>query len=384
MVDASLALLALSGLAATINLASIAIAAMRLRRTKAATPSSASEPVSIVIPCRGVDPFSNETLAAAFRLAYPDYELIFGVADADDPVIPLIETHIAAYPAIPARIVKGDRKISDNPKLNNCVGGWHAARHPWVVLADSNVLMPPDYLQRLLSCWRPDSGLVCSPPAGSRPDNFSAHIECAFLNTLQGRWQYAAEAAGLGFAQGKTMLWRKSILDRAGGIEALAAEIAEDAAATKLVRATGLNVHLTDAPFEQPLGKRSLAMVWSRQIRWARLRRVTFPLFFAPELLISVLVPAAGIFAGLLGLGASSLLATGATLLVVAATYAAELALAAAKGWEASIRLVAAMLARDLLLPAVWVAAWTGARIVWHGQAIDVRRRSDTAEAAVS
>ena len=229
MIDASHALLALSGLAAYINLASIAVAAMRLRRP-AAAPSPASDPVSIVIPCRGVDAFSSETLGAAFRLDYQAYELIFGVADADDPILPLIEAYIAAYPAVPARIVKGDRKISDNPKLNNCVGGWHAARHSWVVLADSNVLMPPDYLQRLLSCWRPDSGLVCSPPAGSRPDGFGAYIECAFLNTLQARWQYAAEAAGLGFAQGKSMLWKKSILDRAGGIEALASEIAEDAA----------------------------------------------------------------------------------------------------------------------------------------------------------
>ena len=119
------------------------------------------------------------------------------------------------------------------------VKGWKAARYEWVIIADSNVLMPADYIQRLLARWRPDTGIVCSPPIGSRPESFAAEIECAFLNTYQARWQYAGESSGYGFAQGKTMLWRRDILERGGGIEALGAEIAEDAAATKLVRGAG-------------------------------------------------------------------------------------------------------------------------------------------------
>jgi ceramide glucosyltransferase len=337
-------------------------------------------PVSILRPVCGIEHAIDRTLGSGFALDYPDYELIFCVADAGDPIVSLIEEHIAGRPAIPARVVIGDRKISDNPKLNNCVRGWHAAQHPWVVLADSNVLMPVDYVQQMLSRWQPDSGLVCSPPIGSRPHGFWAHVECAFLNTLQARWQYASEALGLGFAQGKSMLWRKAMLDASGGIEALAAEIAEDAAATKLVRGTGLRVHLVDTPFEQPLGTRGLAALWSRQTRWARLRRVTFPAYFVPELLISVLLPAAGTFAGLAGTGIDSRTAALAAALLIAATYAAEMALAWAKGWEVSARLLIGMLARDCLMPAIWVTAWTGARVVWHGQAIEVRARIDESE----
>ena len=139
------------------------------------------------------------------------------------------------------------------------------ARHDWVILANSNVLMPQDYVQHLMAAWRPDTGLVCSTPIGSRPDGFWAEVECAFLNTLQARWQYAGEALGLGFAQGKSMLWNKPMLDANGGIRALAAEIAEDAAATKLVNGLGLRVNLVAAPFEQPLGRRTLGEIWSRQ-----------------------------------------------------------------------------------------------------------------------
>ena len=112
---------------------------------------------------------------------------------------------------VPARLLIGDDRISANPKLNNVVKGWKAARHDWVIIADSNVLMPGDYIQRLLARWSPDTGIVCSPPIGSRPEFFAAEIECAFLNTYEARWQYAGDSSGYGFAQGKTMLWRREI-----------------------------------------------------------------------------------------------------------------------------------------------------------------------------
>jgi ceramide glucosyltransferase len=129
-----------------------------------------------------------------------------------------------------------------------------AGHHDWIILVDANVLMPKDYIQRLLMSWRHRSGLVCSMPLGSRPGNLWAELECAFLNTFEARWQYCAEAFGMGFAQGKSMLWRREVMDKGGGIRALGAEIAEDAASTKLVRSLRLDVNLVDSPFEQPLG----------------------------------------------------------------------------------------------------------------------------------
>ena len=50
-------------------------------------------------------------------------------------------------------------------------------------------------------------------------------------------------------------------------------------------------MHLVDSPFEQPLGRRTAAEVWARQVRWARLRRKTFPPFFALEILTGCLLP---------------------------------------------------------------------------------------------
>jgi ceramide glucosyltransferase len=360
-----------------VNLVGVGLAGMRLERRRVLPVPPAAPPVSIVIPARGIEAFTDETLARAFSLDWPDYELLFCVAQAGDPVARAIETAMARHPGVQARLLTGDDRISGNPKLNNCVKGWEAARHDWVILADSNVLMPADYVQHLMAAWRPGTGLVCSTPVGARPDGFWAEVECAFLNTLQARWQYTGEAVGLGFAQGKSMLWRKPMLDANGGIRALAAEIAEDAAATKLVKRLGLRVRLVASPFEQPLGRRGLGDVWSRQARWARLRRVTFPLYFAPEIFTGAAVPAAlALYAA--GQAGFSQPLTGAGVLVAA--WLPEIALAAASGWHLSSRTLPAMLARDLMLPAVWLRGWIGAAVDWRGNEMTIKARRVAAE----
>ena len=363
-----------------LNLTSMAIAGRRWSRARSEPP--ATRPfVSIVRPLRGIEEFSAETLASTFAIDWPAYEAIFCVQKANDPIIPLVEAAIAAHPRIHARLLVGDDPICPNPKLNNCVKGWLAARADWVVLADSNVLMPVDYLDRLMGAMKEDCGLVVSMPLGVRPRGFFGLVEVAVLNTFQARWQYAAEAVGMGFAQGKNMLWRREVLDKAGGIGALASEIAEDAASTKVVRAQGLKVRLVDRPFEQPLGLRSARDVWARHSRWARLRRVTFPLQFAPEILTGALPPIlagalATKFAGF-GLGVTTAtVAAIATLL-----YGAELALTSAARFPLTWRTPFALVIRDLALPVLWIDAWLVDDFTWHGHKMTVREPGDeTAE----
>ncbi|MER9343552.1 ceramide glucosyltransferase [Mesorhizobium sp. M0601] len=355
------------------NLASILLASLKLKRPARIAPPANAPPVSIVIPARGIEPFAEETLERAFSLDWPRYELIFCVAHADDPVVKPITAAMARFPAIRARLLVGDDRISGNPKLNNCVKGWEAAHYRWVILADSNVLMPSDYVQQLMAAWRHGTGLVCSTPIGSRPDSFWGEVECAFLNTLQARWQYAGEALGLGFAQGKSMLWNKPMLDANGGIRALAAEIAEDAAATKLVNGLGLRVNLVASPFEQPLGRRTLGEIWSRQARWARLRRVTFALFFAPEILIGAAPP---LVLALIAAADAGVSLPATAIAVLVAAYLPECALASAKGWQLSLRTIPAMMARDLMLPAIWARGWLSGAVDWRGNVMTIQTKA--------
>jgi ceramide glucosyltransferase len=361
------------------HLATVAIAARRCRRPKRTIRPLAVPAISLLRPVCGDENFLAETLGSSFRLDHPDYEILFCAARQDDPAVPVVRRLLAANPEAPARLLIGDDGIAANPKLGNLVKGWDAARHEWIIIADSNVMMPTDSMQRLFAAWRADSGAVCSMPIGARPENFWADLECAFLNTLQARFQYVSEALGWGFAQGKAMLLRRDIVDQAGGIRALAAETAEDAATTKLVRAAGLHVQLVDLPFEQPLGRRRAGEVWARQQRWARLRRVSFPLLFLPELLVGSALPCAALAVAASGYGLAAAAANIALLLAV--WFGAEAALARAAGWHFTSRTLVALLLRDLLLPALWVAAWLGADYVWRGNHVVAHARNDNWQA---
>jgi len=351
-----------------LHVASIALAAPKCRkRRRRLTAATGAPPVTVLQPLCGVEAFSEATLEAAFALDYPDYELIFCLARADDPAAPLARRAMARHPERKARLLVGDERPSANPKLNNVVKGWKAASNAWIIIADSNVLMPTDYIQRLMASWRGGVGIVCAPPIGSDPESLAAELECAFLNTYEARWQYAADACGLGFAQGKSMLWRRDVLEAGGGIERLGDEIAEDAAATKLVRRARLRPRLAAGPFDQPLGRRAWSEVWGRQARWARLRRATFPLFFAPELFTSGLL---AVIAGTLGATAFDLTPSQFAAAIALIWYGSESALALLAGWRLTPATLVAFLMRDAALPWLWLQAWIIDDFEWRGHAM--------------
>jgi ceramide glucosyltransferase len=335
------------------------------------TPTTELPPVTVVRPLCGIETFSAETLEAAFALEYPSYELFFCVARADDPIVPMVQAAIATRPGSDARLLIGDDPISVNPKLNNMVKAWRAAAHDWIVFIDSNVLVPPDFLRRCVATWRADTGAVSAPPVGSHPSGFGGYLECAFLNTYEARWQYATDTIGRGFAQGKTLFYRKADLDRTG-LRELGVEPAEDAATTKMVRRQGLKVRLAP-PSPMPIGFRSFAEVWSRQLRWARLRRATFPLEFLPEIVSGSFVPALLAGGAAYGFGASI---AGTVLAYLALWQGAEWLLATACRWPAGWRLPLALVVRDIVLPALWVGAFTGRSVTWKGKAVRMEPRA--------
>ena len=349
--------------AAALHFGSIIVVLVRFGRSpRADLRQLDGRGVSILRPVCGLENFIEETLRSTFQLDHPNCEALFCVAHADDPVVPLVHRLIAEHPHVDARLLIGNSEVSGNPKLNNLIKGWDAARHDWILMVDSNVLMPRDHIQRMKSVWSSSTGLVCSPPAGLAPGNFWAELEAAFLNTYQARWQCFADSMGSGFTQGKSMLWRRELLDRVGGIKVLACELAEDAAATKIVRGLGLNVRLVREPFIQPLGHRRAGEVWRRQVRWARLRRDTFPLCFIPEFFAGAWIP--------LVAGALAAFPTAGVLGLAVAWYGAEAMLARAAGWPLTIRSIATWMLRDALLPVLWLAAWMSDDFEWRGNAM--------------
>ncbi|SLN48301.1 hypothetical protein AQS8620_02017 [Aquimixticola soesokkakensis] len=350
-----------------VHVVTCAVVAVRFRK-RPAPPVAAPLPLSILRPVCGDDPLMEETLETSFAGLRAPSEVIFCLASASDPALPTVRRVVARHADV-ARVLIGETQISGNPKLNNLHKGWHAATQDHVVMIDSNVLLPQDYLQILSATWQAGGaqvGLVTSPPVAIRAPDFGARLEAACLNTYQDRWQLAADSFGMGYAQGKVLMWRKDFLDARGGLAALSHNLAEDVASTKVVRSAGLRVRVLAQPFAQPLGPRSFAAVWQRQVRWAKVRRDGFAALYGAELLSMALVPFLALLALVLGGQAPLVLAV----LFILVWYGSEWALAAVAGWPCGPKDRVAWVARDLLLPAIWGAGYAGRSFEWRGNAM--------------
>lgn len=323
--------------------------------------------VSLIRPCCGLDAFDEKTLESSFLQNYPHYEVIFCVARSDDAAVPVIRRLMAKYRAISSQLLIGDSSLTNNPKVNNLVKAVPKARYDILCMTDANLLLPRDYLRRLVCRFDKKAGMVSSPAVGCSAQNFWGRVEAAMLNSHQARWQYLPDLVGGGFAQGKTLCFRREVLTNGGGMKQLGSEMAEDVASTKLVRAQGLKVRLPQRPFFQPIGKKSFQQMWGRQLRWARIRRDGFPLIYSPEILLGILPPAA-LSVVLAALGA---IPAWSLLLLAAGWYLPEVWMSRVMGWPASMKDAAAMVVRDALMPALWTAGWFGRHIVWRGNVIE-------------
>src|SRR5262249_23702217 len=94
-------------LAATfLHLATTLLAMDRCRRrTLPLKAPAGARLVSILRPIRGLDRYEEVTLGSSFTLDYPNFELIFCCADADDPAVGLVRGLMLRNPDVRARLL---------------------------------------------------------------------------------------------------------------------------------------------------------------------------------------------------------------------------------------------------------------------------------------
>jgi ceramide glucosyltransferase len=161
------------------------------------------------------------------------------------------------------------------------------------------------------------------------------------------------------YGVGATLAFRRSDLDRIGGLPALADYVADDYMLAKRITGLGLRAELASTVVETTLGG-SWADVWSHQVRWARTIRVSRSDGYA------------GIPVTHVGLWTFLLLAAGAP--VLAGCLAA---LRVAMAWITGVAVLRCPLAArffwtapllDWLAFAVWLAGLVGDRVRWQGR----------------
>lgn len=353
------------GIALLVNLMTVALGMLPRRRVM---PVAAQPPLSVIVPVKGADPAIAANMTALLRQDYPVYEVVFAVAEADDPAVPLIERIIAAHPHVPARLTTDPIRTSDNPKLDNLRRAWRWARHELVLLCDVNARFRPDEVSRLVGQLTPRVGLLTAVPVATDPGGFCGELECAFFNSGGARWLIASDRLGQGVGVGQTMLLRRRDLERVGGIDAMAAGVCEDAALATAIRRAGLTVRMAQDPGWHPIGRRRFRDLWHRHLRWQCCRKYhAWPLFvFEPGVSPLSMAIAAGIWGNAMtGWPAPALIAGH-----LAAWFAIEAAYVRCRGWHLSWLSPLAWLVREAMIPALWLRALVARSLVWRGQRI--------------
>lgn len=240
-------------------------------------------PISILKPLKGVEAGMRENIESFFKIDYPEFEILFSIADPRDPVRSILEDAIARNPGIPAKLVIGDVEVGPNPKINNLVRSYELAKYDWILISDSNTRVDSQHLRRLVSHLGPGVGVVTAVVAGRRARGFGGRLEASYLNTFFARWTHVASALGKPFVIGKSMCFQKSAATRFGGLHKLGCYIAEDNMMGQAMQRLGLKVVIMRDPVQQFIGDHSFRAFWRRHVRWGRIRKSQAPVAFLLE-----------------------------------------------------------------------------------------------------
>jgi ceramide glucosyltransferase len=342
-----------------------------LRERKAAGEGAGSTPailpVTILKPLRGTDPEMYEGFRSHCLQDYPEYEIIFGVSDANDPAIQLVERLKAEFPQRAIRLIMCNENLGANTKVSNLVQMVREACHEYLVVNDSDIRVEPDYLRLILSPLSdPKVGLVTCLYRGIANSTLGSRLEWLGISTDFSAGVVVAQNVenGIRFGLGSTLAFRRRDLQAIGGFEAIVDYLADDYKLGNRIAALGLKVNLSEVVVETFLPRYTLRGFWDHQLRWARTVRdsrfwgyvglvVTFGLPWA----VLALIFARG------AAWAWALLACTTAMRIAVAIVLGKLVLRDRQvvPWLALIPV------RDLLALFVWIISFAGHEIVWRG-----------------
>jgi ceramide glucosyltransferase len=340
-------------------------------------PERQLPPVSILKPLKGVDPEIWESFCSHCEQQYPQFQLIFGVSDPADPAVEVVRKLQAKYPNRPIELIVCDRVLGTNIKVSNLAQMLPAARHELLLVNDSDIRVPPDYLRKviapladasvgLVTClYRGVAGPTACPTIGSRLEALG--ISTDFVpGVLSARFL----ERGLHFGLGSTLAFRRRDLEAIGGFEALLDYLADDYELGRRIASTGKKVELSAATVTTFLPAYTLRQFFRHQLRWSRTIRDArrwgyaglFFTFGLPWALVTLIAARGAEWAwALLTMAVAARLAVG--------FVAAEVVLHDRQ----ALRNIVLLPLRDMIAPFVWAASFMGNRIHWRGDVFDLK-----------
>jgi ceramide glucosyltransferase len=237
-------------------------------------------PVSILKPLKGIDPEMYESFRSHCLQDYPEYEIIFGVSDADDSAIVFVERLKIEFPQIPIRLVLCMKSLGANTKVSNLAQMLTEANYNHIVVNDSDIRVEAGYLRSVATpLIDPKIGLVTCLYRGVASASLGSRLESLFISTDFSAGVLVARLLedGIHFGLGSTLAFRRSDLAATGGFEALSDYLADDYEIGKRIAAQGLKIQLSATVVETFLPRYDLKQFLDHQLRWARTIRDSRP-----------------------------------------------------------------------------------------------------------
>jgi ceramide glucosyltransferase len=230
-------------------------------------------PVSILRSLKGLDPHMYSAFLSHCLLDYPEYEVLFGVSDPDDPALALVEKLREEFPQAKLRVVLCSNVLGLNGKVSNLAQMLPQARYEHIIINDSDILVPRNYLLRALApLAQPGVGMATALYRGLAGKTLGSRLEALGLSTDFSSGVLVARAleGGLRFALGATIATTKTVLRKIGGLEPLADYLGDDYELGARTSAAGYQVQLADIVIETALPDYGFRDFWAHQLRWAR------------------------------------------------------------------------------------------------------------------
>jgi ceramide glucosyltransferase len=330
-------------------------------------------PVTLLKPLKGCDSETESCLRSWFvQESSAPRQLLFGVANPDDPVCDVVRKLVKEYPETDATLVITGQQLGFNAKVSTLVQLQDLARHDTVVISDADVWAPPDLLANVVAPLRdPKVGLVNCFYQVAAASNMAMRLEAVAVNA--DFWSQVLQARSIkpiDFALGAVMATTRERLEEIGGWAVLLDHLADDYQLGRKIAAVGARIELCPLVVECRSRPLSWKEVWNHQLRWTRTVRVCQPLpFFFSILNNATIWPL--LWVALEPSRTSVLAAAAIWLMRVVTARANERHLTSRPlPW----RHAALPLFKDLVGAALWALAFAGDHIEWRGRRFRMRR----------
>lgn len=265
--------------AGSVVFCALAIAAARSYLSARPPALQRPVPISILRPLAGQDEGLEENLRSCFRQDYPEFEILFAVRRASDPAAAAAAKLQREFPGVHSRLIVTGDPPYPNAKVFALDHMVREARHPLLVMADSDTRAAPDMLRVIAAEFQdPRLGIATCPYRAVPGRSLWSALEAIYMNTefLAGVLT-ARMLEGMKFAVGPCVAARREALDRIGGIASLKEHLAEDFVLGSRVSQAGYGNILSSCVIEHRIGTQSFAPNFEHRLRWARSTRRSRP-----------------------------------------------------------------------------------------------------------